>query len=167
MLEQVHGILRDYATQERRYQGIIYMMYVLREGQPVPLYIGKSEKYGKKGHNLSANLKGIKATTQHPFARWGYNYAYHLGDLSRVVLGHDDTHPPRYTRWAQALFQQPVADRRLKRDVFFWVKAWEAQDIGPWSEYGGTTLAFLEYQLIGLASKAFPHDLLNEEGVGR
>lgn len=61
------------------------MMYWMIEDQVVPLYIGKAEKYGKKGKNLSQNMTKGNAN----FCRWGYNYQYHLGDLSAVVCeGH-------------------------------------------------------------------------------
>jgi len=41
------------------------------------------------------------------FARWGYNYAYHFGDLSAAALpGHIAAKAmPKYRKWAQALFE--------------------------------------------------------------
>jgi hypothetical protein len=75
-------------------------------GKVAPLYIGKAETFGKGNGNISANIKGIEQDTS-KFARWGDNYAYHIGDLSAVVLpGHDPKHIARkYQMWAAALFK--------------------------------------------------------------
>ena len=43
--------------------------------------------------------------------------------------------------------------------------AWESGSIGAWKEFGEAHLAQLEYQLMAIAVKQFPNDLLNEEGV--
>jgi len=167
MLREVGKVLEDFKTGHDRYEGLIYCMYERQKGAPAPLYIGKTEKFGKKDGNLSANLAGIKTGTQHPFARWGYNYAYHLGDLSAVVLEHPNTgRHRRYQRWAQELFHQPFSERRLKRPVYLWAYAWERGSLGPWQEPGSAELTFLEYQLIGLCNAEFPA-LLNQEGVNR
>lgn len=168
MMDEVETVLHDFYDGAGEVHGIIYAMYVLEGGQPSPLYIGKAGKFGKKGDNLSANLKDIRVTGQHPFARWGYNYAYHMGDLSRVVLEHDGTPSPKYVRWADALFVRGGEryTRRLKEPVFFWAKAWREGDVGPWMDFGPTSLTFLEYQVIGVTSAGFPR-LLNEEGAER
>jgi hypothetical protein len=145
------------------YEGLLYCMYELVSDAPYPLYIGKTEKFGKTNQNLSANLD----MTLGKFARWGYGNAYHLGDLSAVVLGHSGKERiPKYKRWADELFEKPYSERRLKRPVYFWVEAWKRGSLGPWAEFGETSLAFVEYLLIGLASSVFPH-LLNDEGVNR
>lgn len=94
------------------------------------------------------------------------NYAYQLGDLSSVVLAHKDRGPKKYERWAEELFVKPYRKRKLKRPIFFWCKAWEEGARGPWIEFGPTSLTFLEYLLIGLASAEFPR-LLNTEGTNR
>ena len=53
----------------------------------VPLYIGKTETIGKS-NNLSANIENLHRDKS-KFARWGDNYAYHIGDLSAATLpGH-------------------------------------------------------------------------------
>jgi hypothetical protein len=58
-------------------------------GGVIPCYIGKSETVGKTSGVLSANLKRL-ATDTSKFGRWRDNYAYHIGDLSSIVLsGHD------------------------------------------------------------------------------
>ncbi len=168
MMAEVGRVLADFRSGACQVHGIIYAMYAMERGQPSPLYLGKSEKFGKQGSNLSANLTGIKVKGQHPFARWGYNYAYHMGDLSCVVLNHPETPALKYVRWAEALFEKS-GDRfttRLKRPVYFWVRAWQEGDVGPWRDFGATSLTFLEYLLIGVTSTAFP-SLLNEEGVNR
>jgi hypothetical protein len=170
MEEMVGGIAglisNDHRQSGKEYEGLIYLMFKREEEQIIPLYIGKSEKYGQDGKKLSANI----TRARDKFCRWGYNYAYHLGDLSSVVCL---AHPPaknslKYQSWAKVLFEAfPTAQPRLKFPVWFWMKAWSGNEAGPWLEYGATSLTFLEYQLIGVASKAFPEHLLNREGVNR
>ena len=167
VLDQVKLLHEDFQAAASQYEGLIYCMFDLSDEQlPCPLYIGKAEKFGKGDRNLSANLKGIKQGTSHPFARWGYNYAYHLGDLSSVVLAHKDGGAKKYERWANELFEKPYEMRKLKRPIFFWCKAWKTGSLGPWLEFGPTNLTFLEYLLIGVASAEFPQ-LLNAEGTNR
>jgi hypothetical protein len=134
----------------------------------VPLYVGKAGRYGRTGE-VSANLSSIRSNTG-KFARWGYNYAYHLGDLSAAALpGHaQGTVSPKYQRWARRLFETvPSAVPRLRVPVRFWCTAWGPHSAGIWQEFGSCPLAFMEYLLIGVAALLFPADLLNEEGVNR
>lgn len=69
----------------------------------VPCYIGKAETIGKTSGVLSANLMRLTTDTS-KFGHWGDNYAYHIGDLSSVVLtGHDATvQTEKYRSWATA-----------------------------------------------------------------
>lgn len=152
------------------YDGIIYIMHTRStDGVVIPGYIGKAETLGKAPGRLSANLERLETNTRF-FGRWGDNYAYHIGDLSAVVLpGHEITRQiAKYRSWANALFETSPTDRpRLRQPVFFWVKAWKKDDVGIWQEFGPTRLSFLEYLLIGLASAIFPNQILNREGHNR
>lgn len=162
-------LIADWKSRINAYDGLLYIMGVQTGKDVTPLYIGKAETIGKTGGNLSANIKGVERDTS-KFARWGDNYAYHIGDLSAVVLpGHAGKHSQKkYRKWAKALFvDTPASALRLKQQVFFWTKAWSASDIGVWEEFGPTRLTFLEYLLIGVASVAFGDMLLNVEGKNR
>lgn len=167
--KELDKILVDFKHGTEQYDGLIYMMYWMIEDQVVPLYIGKAEKYGKKGKNLSQNMTKGNAN----FCRWGYNYQYHLGDLSAVVCeGHaQEKRTSKYQLWADKLFtikaDEQTSSPILKYPTYFWTKAWSRKDVGVWKEFGETSLTFLEYLLIGLASTVFPDDLLNHEGVNR
>ena len=144
-------------------------MFYKDSDRVTPLYIGKTESIGKGNRNLSANIKKLQSDKS-KFARWGDNYAYHIGDLSAVVLPDHDKlkHTKKYSDWANRLFVSvPDQQPRLKKDVHFWAKAWNGSDVGIWKEYGATKLTFLEYLLIGVASSAFPDVLLNVEGQNR
>lgn len=161
--------VRDWAEGGNEYDGLIYMMMILDDSGPVPLYIGKAERLGKGNRNLSENLRGIERD-QSKFARWGYGYAYHMGDLSAVTVpGHSPERATRkYAGWASALFADyPTPRPILKEEVYFWTKAWRKTDVGVWEGFGATRLSFLEYLLIGVASAAFPSSLLNQEGQNR
>jgi hypothetical protein len=137
-------------------------------GRVVPFYIGKAGRHGRFGAAISANLQSIERD-ESKFARWGYNYAYHLGDLSAASLpGHAVPGSPKYVRWAKTLFECSPSPRPVLRfDVHFWCTAWGPKATGIWSEFSPCPLAFAEYLLIGVAGILFPQDLLNEEGVNR
>jgi len=71
-------------------------------------------------------------------------------------------------RRAHRLFESgPTTAPQLWFDVRFWCTPWGPASPGIWPEFGSCLLAFIEYQLIGVASLLFPDDLLNEEGVNR
>jgi hypothetical protein len=149
--------------------GILYMMLWRDDGRVLPLYIGKAGRYGRGAGNVSANLLNIDRNFG-KFARWGSNYAYHIGDLSAAVChGHASTKiVPKYRRWAERLFVEvPSECPRLRRPVLFWGAAWSPASRSIWTGFGSTSLAFEEYLLIGVASLLFPETLLNTEGVNR
>lgn len=169
VIKEVNKAIEDYEKNTLTYDGLIYMMYKKENNSVIPLYIGKSEKFGKNNKNLSINIKDIEKNSG-KFCRWGYNYAYHLGDLSAVVLNsHDESKiTNKYTAWASSLFiNKKTNNPQLKTNIYFWIKAWNNNDIGLWEDFGKTSLTFLEYQMIGVCSKLFPNDLLNFEGVNR
>lgn len=115
----------DWKTQKDELDGLICMILLKKSGKVKPLYIGKAETIGKGNRNLSANIKNLDRDTS-KFARWGDNYAYHIGDLSAVVIpGHDPKKKAnKYLIWAKSLFLEfPVSRPRLKQDVFFWATA--------------------------------------------
>ncbi len=147
-----------------KHDGILYLMFRREPRGVVPLYFGKAEVYGKGDANLSANISDL-ATGNSKFGRWGYNYAYHMGDLSAVAtIGHPDSkRTPKYEAWRDTLFDE-VGSLRIKGDVRFWACLWGAERKSIWREYGTTRLAFEEYLLIGVASDLYPNDLLNREG---
>ena len=113
--------------------------------------------------------KDVALTSLHTdktkFARWGDGYSYHIGDLSACVLpGHDESKKTvKYQSWAECLF---VTGTQLRHPVYFWAAAWKSDEAGVWDEYGPTSLAFLEYLLIGIAG-GLSDCLLNREGIAR
>jgi hypothetical protein len=171
VIQEASKVVEDHKSNSGQYEGIIYMMCWHENRKVLPLYIGKSEKHGLKGTNISANIENIRRN-QGKFCRWGYNYAYHVGDLSALVCpGHPNEKANlKYSRWADQLFEKaswPSEAPQLTRDVFFWAEAWKAGSVGIWREFGATPLTFLEYLLIGAASQLFPETLLNSDGVNR
>ncbi|MBE9115447.1 hypothetical protein IQ249_05985 [Lusitaniella coriacea LEGE 07157] len=180
VIEEVSKVIQDFEAGTDIYEGLIYTMYYQMKNDDnsdlvVPLYIGKSEKFGNRGNNLSANIKGINNNgNKNYFCRWGDNYAYHIGNLSAVIC---PNHPHNkikrtYQNWASLLFDNypnayPSNIPRLKKDVFFLIHAWQKGSIGIFPEFGNTTLTALEYQLISVAATLFPKSILNQEGVNR
>ena len=167
--KQVDLLTSDWKDGTHSYDGLIYIMFTKEAENIIPLYIGKAETLGKGDRNLSVNLHNLRSDRS-KFARWGDNYAYHLGDLSAAVLhGHPEGKvTPKYLKWAKALFENvEEGSLKLRRPVYFWAKAWKPTDRGIWSEMNPTRLTFLEYLLIGVASTAFGTTLLNNEGHNR
>ncbi|MBW4540672.1 MAG: hypothetical protein KME43_16210 [Myxacorys chilensis ATA2-1-KO14] len=167
VIHEVGKVLHDFKQGENVYEGLIYLMFWQQDHQIIPLYIGKSEKHGKQGRNLSANIKNI-AGNKAKFCRWGDAYAYHIGDLSAVVCPDhaSERMAPKYKKWAAKLFESfPSCEPVLKHEIYFWIHAWKTGTIGVWKELGSTRLTSLEYQLIAIASAAFPEFLLNTDGV--
>ena len=168
ILTEVEKLVEDWKSGSHLYGGLIYCMGWKKSRNFIPLYIGKAETLGKGDGNLSANLKNL-TSDKSKFARWGDNYAYHLGDLSACALpGHpEEKRTEKYAAWAATLFEESPADNpRLKQPVYFWATAWHQGHVGIWEELGPTSLAFLEYLLIGVAGR-ISADLLNREGIGR
>jgi hypothetical protein len=161
ILAETDLLVADWKSGSHKYDGMIYMMGWMEDAF-IPLYIGKTETLGKGDGNLSVNIKNLH-TDRSKFARWGDGYQYHIGDLSACVLGHENKQTLKYASWAKCLF---ASGTQLKRPVYFWAKAWDASEVGVWEEYGPTSLAFLEYLLIGVAGKIYP-DLLNRKGLSR
>jgi len=162
------SLSEEHASGDVKSSGILYLMFRMDEGQVVPLYFGKAEIFGKGDQNLSANISDL-VSGNGKFGRWGYNYAYHIGDLSAVTLeGHPEAKKTKkYNDWKNSLFDIQADGIQLKGDVRFWACEWNPDRQSIWSDYGSTRLAFEEYLLIGVASDLFPNDLLNREGRNR
>jgi len=167
VLREVAKLEDDWLAKRHKLDGLIYIVGCRHLDGYIPLYVGKAETLGKGDGNLSANLKNIQ-TDRSKFARWGDNYAYHIGDLSACVLpGHaPDKHTTKYQAWADLLFETVGEQPRLKEPIYFWARAWNPAHVGIWEEMGPTSLAFLEYMLIGVAGRVSTN-LLNREGIGR
>jgi hypothetical protein len=167
VVEAVDAVL---AAERPDAEGLLYMMHrVGGDCRVVPLYIGKAGRHGRSGAAVSANIASIRANAGR-FARWGYNYAYHMGDLSAAALpGHPAAKvQPKYVRWARRLFHEaPVGAPRPRVEARFWCAAWGPRSPNIWREFGACPLSFAEYLLIGVAGLLFPDDLLNDEGVNR
>jgi hypothetical protein len=127
MRREAKTVVDDHKSGTALYDGIIYIMHTLdTDGVIVPRYIGKSETVGKTSGVLSANLSRLDSDAS-KFGRWGDNYAYHIGDLSSVVLpGHEiRVKTLKYRLWAEALFETTNSERpRLRQPVLLWVRAW-------------------------------------------
>jgi hypothetical protein len=170
ILRETDLLVKDYSQGTRQYDGLIYMMHRRNaDGSIVPLYIGKAETIGRGQGNLSVNLRSLHRSKD-KFARWGDNFAYHIGDLSAAALINQRSEKinPKYEKWALALFKSaPTKRPQLTSDVFFWAKAWKSTDVGIWPDLSPARLAFLEFLLIGVASTVFYDRLLNYEGRNR
>lgn len=162
VISEASKVVDDF--RHNSYEGLIYMMYWIDGARVIPLYIGRTEKYGWKDGNLSANIANPKDKSI--FSRWGHSPRYHIGALSTAALV--GASKGSYRRWANVLFEGvPAEHPKLKREMYFWISAWKAGTVGPWAEFGPTPLTSLEYLLIALAGALFPVHLLNVEGINR
>ena len=154
-------VINDWSTTDDTYDGLIYLMYWLEDGEAVPLYVGKAGKYGRDGESLSSNLEDLRGNSTRKFARWGDAHYYHIGNLSAIVFNHEKNQKQKYQNWADRLFEE---GRQLKQQTYFWTKAWDQTDVGLYHDFE-VPLEQFEYQLIGLASDIYDDRLLNEEGA--
>ncbi|MDP7034865.1 MAG: hypothetical protein QF752_10280 [Planctomycetota bacterium] len=161
-------LIEEHRQSNIQHDGILYMMLTQRSTGVIPLYIGKAELFGKGDRNLSVNISDLDRG-KGKFGRWGYNYAYHLGDLSAVTCpGHSTSKKTKkYESWRNKLFSVDGQCVTSKIDILFWATNWGEGSQSIWRQYGHTKLAFEEYLLIGVASDVFPDDLLNHEGRNR
>jgi len=154
-------VINDWSTSDDTYDGLIYLMYWLNDGEVVPVYVGKAGKYGRDGEGLSANLRGLQGSSTGKFARWGDGHYYHIGNLSAIIFDHDKNQKQKYQKWADQLFEE---GRQLRQQTYFWTKAWRKEDVGLYHDFE-VPLEQLEYQIIGLVSDLYPDWLLNNEGA--
>lgn len=148
--------------EEEDWQGFLYVMHTGEGNDLTPRYIGKAEKKGVT-NPVSANLIRI-ASSPDKFGRWGYNKAYHVGELSHAVLGEafrPGRAPGKYHRWAAALFET-LEPPKLRVPVSMSLIPWRDGMRGPSGLIG--SLAAVEYELIALAAAAYPEELLNVQG---
>ena len=153
-------LIAEHKEGKSVHDGILYLM-LAREGETlVPLYIGKAETFGKGDRNLSANIRDLANGTA-MFGRWGYNYAYHIGDLSAVTLsGHPDTKASiKYKAWRDKLFSVENDVVKPKTELLFWAKLWGPECQSIWKEYGTTKLAFEEYLVIAARRRSIAQNL--------
>jgi len=132
------------------YCGIIYVMYWLRDALVVPLYVGLTLRYGKKG-DISANLTLSRSI----FGRWGSGPDWHVGKLSQGMHGaggHQD--------WTRKLFADSKGNRILRHPTYFWASPWTHSDECPCGVPVAT--GDLERCLIQHAGLLFPEDNLNK-----
>lgn len=141
-------VISDWSSTDDTYDGLIYLMYWLKQGEVIPLYIGKAGKYGRDGESLSANFEDLRRQSTRKFARWGDAHYYHIGNLSAIVFDHEKNQKNKYAKWAERLFEE---GRRLRQETYFWTNAWASEDLGL-HEDPEVGLGNLENDLIGLAS---------------
>ncbi|GAA4012573.1 hypothetical protein GCM10022631_25390 [Deinococcus rubellus] len=157
MMEMVEAGLLD-----PDWYGFLYVMHIGAGELLIPRYVGKAEKKGVK-HEISANLMRIRHSPD-KFGRWGYNSAYHLGELSHAVLG--EAFKPglpqkNYGRWRNALFAQ-TSPPILRAPVWVHLMPWRSGSRGPSGLIG--SVAAIEYEVIALAGAAHASELLNVQG---
>lgn len=159
--EEGRKVINDWSTTDDTYDGVIYLMYWLKDDDVVPLYVGKAGKYGRDGESLSANLEDLRGTSTRKFARWGDAHYYHIGNLSAIVFDHEKNQKQKYRKWANRLFEDGP---QLRQQTYFWTKVWRQDDIGLYHDFE-VPLEQLEYQIIGLTSGLYADRLLNDEGA--
>ena len=103
VIEEVEKVLLDFEQRGNSYEGLIYVMFWKEDKKVIPLYVGKSEKYGRKKGNLSENMRNIRVN-RGKFCRWRYNYAYHVRDLSAIGCeGHSEKYKTtKYQKWVRS-----------------------------------------------------------------
>ena len=127
VLAETTKLVADWTAKTRSYDGLLYCVGWREGTRLLPLYIGKAETLGRGDGNMSANLKSL-GRDRSKFARWGDNYAHHVGDLSACLLpGHSPSkRSGKYESWAAALFREASSQApKLRQPVYFWARAWD------------------------------------------
>ena len=163
--DEINNVFKETSTHVRNkhhnYDGILYIMYCIRNEKIIPKYIGKTNVIGKTG-KISVLFQG-----KSPKPRW-FGDNSHTFKLSEVVCEGYYTQDKRnqYLKWGEVLFKEiNSSSPKLKEQVYFKILPWEKSPKSLWYEYGGFTLGLQEYFLIDLIQKLFPGELLNIEGV--
>jgi len=161
------AVRTDAASENPECQGLLYMMFWKdRDGGVVPLYIGKAEAGGRK-HAISRLFTNKKKC---PLPRWDDSKEYHIGGLSTWACeGYAEAARAKgKDKWAKKLFRDLATQKpQLKQPVYLWVRIWKNSDLGMWADYGTASMCMQEGMLIDIASRLYPNDLLNTEGVLR
>ena len=137
-------------------EGMLYCLYVLDQGNPVPVYVGIAGATGRSGR-LSVLFSNSRKKP-----RFDDYDGHHIGDLStQVVPGYAKPKACKKT-WADRLFTKaPSANPHLRTPVYFWGKAWSVADASVVPCFGHTLLALEEHLLIHAFRTALPGQLLN------
>lgn len=144
--------------------GFLYVMHVGEGENWRPLYIGKAECLGVR-QEVSAKLANIR-TNLGFFDLWGYDSAYHIGELSHAVFGkafqtYMGKPKKSYLRWAEALFQT-LSPPVLREPVNVSLMPWRESSREPSRLLNRVDAA--EYELIALGSAGYGATLLNTQG---
>ena len=162
LTEEAAKVRDDYKSGSDIYEGFLYILHVIEAGERVPVYIGISEKMGKKGA-LSTLFQG---NNKKP--RWDYYPQFHIGDLSSVVVPGPSSPVPAKTVWADCLFHEYPSDQpKLKQECYLWVKAWRSDAVSIWKNLGHSALNLEEALLIATCDRLYPSRLLNKSGILR
>lgn len=153
-IDELSHSARTPISKETQVDGMLYYMYRLNSvGNPLPLYIGVSEKLGRDRESLNWNFANI--TRDSVFGRWGYGSSQHLGELSRAMFpeAYDQEPEPKYERWKDELF---VNDTRILRTpVYIEMVPYFDKDVTEAEEI-----------MIRVASEIFNHPSLDTEQYG-
>ena len=163
--DEINNVFKETSIHVRnnkeKFDGILYIMYCIRNEKIIPKYNGKTNVIGKTG-KISVLFQG-----KSPKPRW-FGDNSHNFMLSEVVCKGYHTQDKRnqYLNWGEVLFEEiNSSSPKLKEQVYFKIIPWEKTPKSLWDEYGGFTLGLQEYFLIDLIQKLFPRELLNIEGV--
>jgi hypothetical protein len=148
-----------------KWEGFLYIMCKKHRDNPAlhyPLYVGKTEKKGKK-KKLSSNIVPIR-TNKSAFARWGYGNYWHIGQLSNSLF--TNAVKGRHDNWAEELFETRNSQPKLKSHIYLAIINWyTCKSINPDGIYVPLYPA-LETKIIQISKQINPN-LLNKQQKGR
>lgn len=138
-------------------EGMLYCLYALDNGAPIPMYVGISRATGHTG-KLSSLFRNPRKKP-----RFDDYDGYHIGDLSTQVI-------PGYAKkkaykkvWADRMFSNaPNHSPRLRQHIYFWGTAWGATSISAIAHLGHTPLFLEETILVHAFRTGYPGVLLNQ-----
>ena len=138
---EVAKLRNDFEALTNEFDGVIYMIGKKNNTIFCPLYIGKSEKFGKRKQNFSTNLNCGQSESS---LLDGVTVMYIMGGLSARKFTEllKIQVRKKYQGWAGLIFTNTLSMKlTLETAVWFWMKAWKKENLSPWKEIGPVGVA--------------------------
>ena len=105
------------------FEGLHYFVLTGPVENPILIYIGLTGKYGRDGERLNLNLENLEKKRDF-FARWGDDYARHIGGLSNAILNNGFPTENKYRVWADYMLEAKDEKVYPKFPIKFFALAW-------------------------------------------
>ena len=124
LMEEANKVILSHSDKKAtEYEGLHYFVLTGPVDNPILIYIGLTGKYGRDGESLNLNLENLEKKRDF-FARWGDDYARHIGGLSNAILNNGFPTENKYRVWADYMLEVKEAKVYPKFPIKFFALAW-------------------------------------------